>query len=158
MRIYLTIKAAFSCCPKLIPKNGSFRFAPLAHTLSVNDCLVSEADSSVPIAVIFSATCNIWKVIMSYLPNKISYFLEIIMLVLILIRLSIGRDVELLGIVLNLSLIVIFLITVRLCVPVAIEGEVGSFFGKSISSDSEKEKSLFMGLGFFVFVMVVMYL
>ncbi|MEM5535118.1 hypothetical protein WNY58_01820 [Neptuniibacter pectenicola] len=95
---------------------------------------------------------------MKILTPIYAYCLEVAVFFLVISRLILGRDVQILDYFINLSTVTVYVIASRLCVPVLIKGEIYSLLGKKISSDDEKLISFFFGVGLILFYFVVFHL
>lgn len=91
------------------------------------------------------------------LPPYAAYVIEISIVFVGLCRLLVGPAVEFSSYSFNPSLLLVFLIPIRLCVPLFIDGKVPSLIGLKVSEQSDKETGFFFGMGVFIFLMVVIY-
>ena len=92
------------------------------------------------------------------LAQLATYLLEALVLIMILLRFTLGRDVEVTQHTINLSEVVLYILALRFCVPILIRGEVCSFVGPNVSSQDEKLTCLLTGLGLMLLYNLVVYL
>lgn len=87
-----------------------------------------------------------------------TYILEALLLITVLLRLALGRDVPVANHVISLSEAALYILALRLCVPMFIRGDVYSIVGLKVSSQDEKLTCFLTGLGLIVLYNLIVYL
>lgn len=87
-----------------------------------------------------------------------TYMLEALLLIMVLLRLVLGGDVQVANHAINISEVALYILALRFCIPMFIRGDVYSFVGLKVSSQDEKLTCFLTGLGLIVLFNLIVYL